>query len=46
MYIYVTETLDEFSWLTNIMLYSCSMILLQTVAVLAFPIPGLIVTGG
>ena len=39
------EMLEEFSGLIDIAIYSCSMILLKMVAVLIFPIPGLIVTG-
>ena len=39
------ETLDVFGWLTKVMIYSCSTILLQSVVVLASLIPGLIVAG-
>ena len=35
------EVLDEFGGLTKVAIYSHSVILLQTVVVLAFPIPGL-----
>ena len=39
------EMLDEFGGLTEVTIYPCSAILLQTVVVLAFPIPGLTITG-
>ena len=39
------EMMDVFSGLTKVMIYSHSMILVQMAAVLAFLIPGLIVTG-
>ena len=44
-YIYDRQTLDVFGGLTEVVIYSHSAILLQMVAVLAFPIPGLIVVG-
>ena len=37
--------LDDFSGLTEVTIYPQSMILLQTVVVLAFAIPGLMITG-
>ena len=39
------EMLDVFSGLTEVTIYSHSVILLQTVAILAFLIPGFIVAG-
>ena len=39
------ERLDEFDEVSNVVIYSCSKILLKMVAVLAFPIPGLILQG-